>query len=225
MSSSFLLIPPCQICGEQVTTKHPWEIHKIKIKDYYEKYHPKYDLFSHEQLSFKNQENYFLTDFISRVNLRMYLDGLKTKEEKWAFCKELLLKRKEKKNLKYALSTFEAKSLIIPAPIYFEKEFGAGSYNRINTEVGLINRYNYNRQLEFDDNKELNYICDTREQNILKIPKFKVKKLNYGDYSIMENNEIYIEKKSLSDAISTLSKGYNRFTQEIERCKKENSKY
>ena len=64
MSSSFLLIPPCQICGEQVTTKHPWEIHKIKIKDYYEKYHPKYDLFSHEQLSFKNQENYFLTDFI-----------------------------------------------------------------------------------------------------------------------------------------------------------------
>ena len=40
------------------------------------------------------------------------------------------------------------------------------------------------------------YICDSREQNILKLPDIQIAKLDVGDYTV-ENSNIFIERKYL----------------------------
>jgi hypothetical protein len=54
---------------------------------------------------------------------------------------------------------------------------------------------------------------------------FEIKTLSFGDYSCSnENCNCYIERKSLSDFISTLSvKNFDRFKNEIEKAQKNNS--
>ena len=70
-----------------------------------------------------------------------------------------------------------------------------------------------------------NIIQDSREQNPLQFNncKVKVEKLDVGDYSY-NNAKISIERKSLLDLLGTLSKGYERFCNEIVRAENANIK-
>lgn len=74
-------------------------------------------------------------------------------------------------------------------------------------------------------------IIDTREQNRLvfthkDITEVIVKGLNVGDYSVLFSDgfqpQIVFERKSIADLYGTLSKGYLRFKNEIERAKEQN---
>jgi DNA excision repair protein ERCC-4 len=50
--------------------------------------------------------------------------------------------------------------------------------------------------------------------------KYKFKKLNVGDYSIEGKEDVIsIERKSLSDFVSSISKGRKRFEAELERAR------
>jgi hypothetical protein len=74
-------------------------------------------------------------------------------------------------------------------------------------------------------NKDTIYV-DTREQSWLKFnTPFEIKTLGFGDYACSNDNcGCFIERKSLSDFISTLSvKNFDRFKNEIEKAKKNNS--
>lgn len=211
-------INTCRICEQEVKEdSHYFKFHKIKQKDYFERFYENFDLLTGEQIEFKSKESFFNTDFINKNNLKKYLE-LKSKEEGLKYCENWLKRRKEYKSLEYQLSEFECKSLCFPSISYIEKTFGIGSYNRICHNVELKLKYNYDRKLELQ-NKELEIICDTREQNLLKFSNIQIEKLDYGDYTIEDNKGIYIERKSLIDAIGTLSQGYDRFIKEIERCK------
>ncbi|NBP56644.1 hypothetical protein EBU71_08955, partial [bacterium] len=54
--------------------------------------------------------------------------------------------------------------------------------------------------------------------------KFEIKTLTYGDYACSLNNNCYVERKSLSDFISTLSSNnIERFNNEIFKAKINNS--
>jgi ERCC4-type nuclease len=72
-------------------------------------------------------------------------------------------------------------------------------------------------------------IIDTREQHELKFRKeFEIvrEKLDVGDYGVKVNGEIlplFFERKGLSDLYGTLSSGYGRFKNEINRASKNNS--
>ena len=73
--------------------------------------------------------------------------------------------------------------------------------------------------------KDIIYV-DTREQSWLKFnTPFEIKTLSFGDYSCSNDNcRCFIERKSLSDFISTLSiKNFDRFKNEIEKAQKNNS--
>lgn len=211
----------CKICDQEVTEKsHFWKNHKIKEKDYYEQYIPKSDLFTNEPIIFKNPEQYFLTDFNDKRNLKKYLES-KSKKEGLDYLELWISKRKQIKDLTYAMPEFECKSLCFPSIKFIRDFFGLDCYDCICLTNKLQLRHDYNQKLEIDNNKELNFICDSREQNILRLPNMQIAALNYGDYTI-ENSNIYIERKSLSDAISTLSGGFERLKKEIERCKENN---
>ena len=72
---------------------------------------------------------------------------------------------------------------------------------------------------------ELKYkvIIDNKEQNPIEFKSSITKHLKTGDYSIEHNNIDYsnkfsIERKSLSDAVSTVSQGHARFKKELTRA-------
>ena len=212
----------CKICNEIVLKdSHYYKNHKIKISDYHLKYFPKYDLYTKEQLLFKNKENYFNSDFNNKINLKKYLESI-SKENGLEYLKNWLLKRKENKNLIYAPSHFELKTLQYPSIKFFHKYYGLNSYEQICEDLNLIVRYDYNQKITLE-NKQLNFVVDTRENSILDVPNKQIQKLDVGDYTI-ENSNIIIEKKSLVDFCGTLSKGFYRFIKELERTKN-NNKY
>jgi len=222
MSNVFLeKFNKCQICGElNPPDSHFWSNHKIKQSDYFQKYFPKKNLLTGEPITFKTKEGYILNDFDNKPQLKEYF-RLNSKENNKNYIKDYLLRRKTLKNLEYSPSQFEIKSLIIPPVSYIEKQYGKNTYPKISQEIGLKNRYDYSQDLTFN-NRQLNFITDTREQSVIDLPNITIKKLNYGDYTI-EGSDIFIEKKSLYDFAGTISAGYERFDREIQRVITDNS--
>lgn len=214
----------CQICGENNPPEnHYFYQHHVSIKNYYEKYFPKKDLYSGEKLLFKNLDNYVFNDFTDKVNLRKYLESL-SGSDKQNYCKNLLSKRKQLKNLTYSPTEVELKSIQSPSVAYLLKLFeDMGGYYKICEELGFKNKYIEPKNIFFqeaDENKTI--IIDSREQLFLKISKnYEIGALPYGDYSI--NGKIFFERKSISDFISTLSGGYDRFCREIVKCGTDNN--
>jgi hypothetical protein len=199
----------------------------LNKEKYYHRYYPRKDLLTGETINFKNKEQYFNSDFNDKNNMKKWLKEqtiLKAQE----YCKELLLKRKENKNLTYAPTQVELRTIMAPSIIFYNKIFK--NYYDICSSIGLENKFihpnligdHFKNKLTQNDT----IYVDTREQSWLKFnTPFEIKTLPFGDYACSNNNcGCFIERKSLSDFISTLSvKNYDRFRNEIERSLKNNS--
>ena len=115
-----------------------------------------------------------------------------------------------------------------PSIIFYNKIFG--DYYNLCSSIALRNKFKINEEIKNNFKNKLSQkdtiYVDTREQSWLKfdIP-FEIKTLSFGDYSCSNNNcNCYIERKSLSDFISTLSvKNFDRFKNEIKKAKDNNS--
>ena len=86
--------------------------------------------------------------------------------------------------------------------------------------MGFKNKYEYPKEaLKYKIKDGFSIYIDTREQMPLVIDyPTEVKGLKFGDYAINDpDNKCYIERKSISDFIGTMSGGYERFCREIER--------
>ena len=197
-----------------------------KVK-YYQKYFERRDLLTNELINFKTKEQYLNSDFNDKNNMKKWLkqQPIDTAKE---YCKNLLIKRKELKNLKYSPTQIELRTIMSPSIIFYNKIFG--SYYSLCSSIALKNKFNTNEEIKNNFKNKLSQrdtiYVDTREQSWLKfnIP-FEIKTLSFGDYSCSNNNcNCYIERKSLSDFISTLSvKNFDRFKNEIEKAKNNNS--
>ena len=194
-----------------------------KVK-YYQKYYERRDLLTKELINFKNKDQYFYSDFNDKNNMKKWLK-LQSIEKAQEYCKELLLKRKEAKNLIYSPSQVELRTIMSPSVIFYNKIFN--DYYELCHSIGLKNKFVSPALIndEFKDklNQKDTIYIDTREQSWLKfdIP-FEIKTLSFGDYACSNDNcKCFIERKSLSDFISTLSvKNYDRFKNEIEKSLK-----
>ena len=214
----------CPICNvKNIDKKHPYSCHKIKYASFIEKYYPRFDILTKEPIKFKSEDSYFLTDFNDKRNLKKYLESI-SKEGGLNYLKDYLCRRREfKQNSGFALTEFEIKSLIFPSINYIERYYGVGSYKKLCLDSRLQIKYDYNTIPEFDrDISGQDFICDTREQKIISLPNMQVSKLEFGDYTLEKSN-LFIERKSLADLLGTLSKGYERFNREIQRCKNKDS--
>ena len=146
-------------------------------------------------------------------------------EKAQEYCKQLLSKRKDDKNLTYSPSQVELRTIMAPSILFYNKIFD--DYYDVCSTLGLENRFvhpnNITDQFKNKLNKKSIIYVDTREQSWLKFDtKFEIKTLPFGDYSCSNDNcKCFIERKSLSDFISTLSvKNFDRFKNEIDRAKK-----
>jgi hypothetical protein len=197
-----------------------------KVK-YYQTYYERRDLLTNELINFKSKEQYFNSDFNDKNNMKKWLKE-QPPEKAREYCRELLTKRKETKNLIYSPTQVEFRTIMAPSIIFYNKIFK--DYYDVCSSLGLENKFihpnlvgdNFKNKLS---KKDIIYV-DTREQSWLKfnIP-FEIKTLPFGDYACSNDNcGCFIERKSLSDFISTLSvKNYDRFKNEIEKARKNNS--
>jgi hypothetical protein len=197
-----------------------------KVK-YYQTYYERRDLLTNELINFKTKEQYLNSDFNDKNNMKKWLKEQPTERAK-EYCKELLIKRKESKNLIYSPTQVELRTIMAPSIIFYNKIFK--DYYNVCSSIGLENKFvhpnltgdNFKNKLT---QKDTIYV-DTREQSWLKFnTPFEIKTLSFGDYACSNDNcGCFIERKSLSDFISTLSvKNYDRFKNEIEKARKNNS--
>jgi len=199
----------------------------LNKEKYYHTYYPKKDLFSGETINFKNKEQYFNSDFNDKNNMKKWLKN-QTIEKAQEYCKSLLVKRKADKNIVYSPTQVELRTIMSPSVIFYNKIFE--DYYGVCSEVGLENKFVHPKNITNQFQKKLTVkdtiYVDTREQSWLKfdIP-FEIKTLPFGDYSCSNDNcDCYIERKSLSDFISTLSIGnLDRFKNEITKAKENNA--
>jgi hypothetical protein len=197
-----------------------------KVK-YYQKYFERRDLLTNELINFKSKEQYLNSDFNDKNNMKKWLKA-QTPEKAQEYCKELLIKRKEVKNLTYSPTQVELRTIMAPSIVFYNSIFK--DYYDTCSSIGLENKFIHPNLIEdhFKNkltNKDTIYV-DTREQSWLKFnTPFEIKTLGFGDYACSNDNcGCFIERKSLSDFISTLSvKNFDRFKNEIEKAKKNNS--
>ena len=197
----------------------------LNKEKYYHTYYPKKDLLTGETINFKSKEQYFSSDFNDKNNMKKWLKEQPI-EESQGYCKELLIRRKKDKNLIYAPSQVELRTIMSPSIIFYNKIFE--DYYDLCSSIGLENKFihpkNISNQFKNKLNQNSTIYVDTREQSWLKFDTpFEIKTLPYGDYTCSNDNcKCYIERKSLSDFISTLSSGnLSRFKNEIEKAKKD----
>ena len=216
----------CQECDEEfknyVDLHRHLRSHKMLLVDYYHKHYPRKDLLTGEFIKYKNRDQYLSDEFNTKTNLKKWLKELDVEEAK-KYCEQILLNRKEEKGIKYAPSQVELRSIMSPPIQYYNQIFS--DYYDLCDRLGLENKYTNPTKIidgEEYDKKEYKILIDTREQKPLKFDRETVsQKLDYGDYAFSHPEHTcncHIERKSLSDFISTISGGHERFIKEIERA-------
>ena len=211
----------CKECNADFETERSlhshFRKHSLSIPDYYTKHYNRRDLFTDELLPFKNKEQYFERDFVSKVTMKKWLKSQPLDVVR-NYCRELLRKRIEKKGLIYALTQVEMRSTMLPPVTFYEEVFG--NYEEFCAKLGLKTRFT-------DTNKYVantDFIfCDSREQKPLSLNfPIQVKNLPFGDY-FCEGSNLYFERKELGDLIGTISQGFDRFVNEVERAQYNNA--
>ena len=219
----------CKACGKEFKTERQLhahiKVHNLRVVEYYQKYYPRYDLHDNKIIKYKNKEQYFSTDFNSKTNLKMWLKNSKDEDAK-SYCKNLLVERKEKKDLKYTPTQVEMRTVMTPPIQYYDELFGG--YYSFCESLGFENKYQKVSNITIGkeyEKPQYSIHIDTREQMPLNFNNYKteIKTLSVGDYTFSEPKltcNCYIERKSLADFISTLSvKNFERFEREIQRAK------
>lgn len=222
----------CAIDNTQHETREDLHKHlrklKVKQEDYYVKYFPRVDLFTKELIPFKNPDQYLAAEFLSKDNLKEWIKAHPFEGRAWAI--EWLEKRKKEKELIYPPTQAELRSLLCPSIHYYDK---VGGYSTICKELGYKIRFTeYWQDVKLMPGMIL--VEDTREQlplNLKDVPTIQ-RKLNCGDYGLAAPFDcgIYIERKSLSDFVGTLSdriierksgddSNLARFTRELTRAR------
>jgi ERCC4-type nuclease len=125
------------------------------------------------------------------------------------------------------MSQVELRTLIAPGIKFYQKIFG--DYYELCKDLGFINKYIYPDYVKINSPRKLvkgaKIFIDSREQKPLKFNlSTEIAALKFADYSYSLNENIYFERKTISDLIGTLSGGHDRFCREIEKAGDANSK-
>lgn len=209
----------CRLCKEEnPDNSHYYKFHKITIKNYFEVYENRRDLFDNSIIEFKgNVDDYFSKSFVSRYNLSKWLKKV-SKEEYERYIYTYLIDRKARKNLTYSPTQVELKTLLVPGIKWITEN--VKDYYELCKELGYQNRFNkykLDESLAKDISKKVIF-KDTREQKPLELDnQVRTKTIQVGDYRMAGSN-LRVERKSINDFYGTMSGGFERFCKEIIRA-------
>lgn len=218
----------CRICNKTFSSSKGLHSHISKshpgwvISDYYHYYYPRYDLYTNELIKYKSQTQYFTDIFNSRENFSSWLMDNYSSEEALNICLSNLIERCKRRNNYSLPSQFILKSLMIPSIGGWQKILKTKDIKSAFEKYNVSISYNYDFEgaSEIDDNFTI--YQDSREQMPLLLDcKVEKMKLPVGDYTISEPyfSDVYIERKSLSDLVGTLTGGFERFVNEVQKAK------
>lgn len=220
----------CQECGEIFNDRKSLHSHirkhKLCLQDYYHKHFPRYDLFTGEFIDFRDYEQYFSSFFNDKDNLGKFIENSPSIEQQ-KFIKEFLLARKTAKLNNIAPCQVDLRTgTACPSIGHFRKAFNRKDYYNYCASLGFESRFQDINELKFNYNllNDLSITIDTREQKPLQFKDsypIKNEKLDYGDYLLSNGAgyDVYFERKSLSDLISTVTLQEERFRNELDRAK------
>ena len=210
----------CKICNQKIeANNHFFKNHKLTQSEYFEHHEPRLTK-TGQKVIFKNIDTYFTTEF-NDIKERNNWVKYNIEEAKIYFVQKLI-DRKEKKKLTHTLSEIELKLLDLPKIAWFDKNFEIGYY-KICKGLNYQNKYSA-KYPKIDLTEHINIIIDSREQSPLKFPPHIttiIEKLNYGDMSLVMNQKVSVDRKTLSDMAGTMSAGFERFERELQRAKDE----
>jgi hypothetical protein len=194
---------------------------KILMAEYFEKFEPRYDLYSNEKIKYKDRSSYLSTYFTDKRNMSKWLK-IQDKDTALNFIEKGFKFRKEKDDFQFVPCQVESRSLkevpSINAYPYIEETI-------IWKNLNLKQRFVYGDiDYKFDNLNEAIIGIDTREKNKLEFNGIKTiaHKFDFGDYGFINEPyfcNIFFERKSIIDLWGTMSKNYDRFCREIERAK------
>lgn len=190
---------------------------KITQKDYYETHNPRFDLLTGEKIEFKSFEQYFSTRFRDKNNMKKWFKLNPDKNLELAI--SMLKERMDKKNLTIAPCEVEMLSSGLPSIKFYESK---GGYEKVCDDLGMNCLYDYSIDAATFYENPLKIIVDTRETKPFKFPNHKTieEKLDFGDYAIFgKENGVVVERKSLTDLISSFVSNFDRVEREFERAK------
>lgn len=181
---------------------------KVSRERYYHQYYPRRDPITGTLIPFKDFEQYFSQEFESKITLRKWVKH--NPKDGYAWSKQWLARRKAEKDLVYAPSQSELKTLCCPSMSYYDAAGkDEGGYYGITRALGYADRY---RTIDSIDEKPLppdaQIICDTREQDPVRLACASIRgTVSVGDYAIAtpHDTNIRVERKSLADFCGTLS--------------------
>lgn len=200
----------------------------LKVKDYCLGVLKKVDPISGNLIPFRSLEQYLLSDFENKTNIARWIKGKEGEEGGLEEIKNYLHSSLSNyckiKKLEYLPSHFELRTIsgLMSFKTYLKFFENGGLYN-LAGDFGILNRFSYHSDLKKPGLIPKSITIDTREKKpmvFLKGVETIVKKLDYGDYNA--GGELFIERKSLGDLVSTLSGGWGRFNREMERVEKDN---
>ncbi len=174
---------------------------------YYQTYYPKKDPINGDPIPFKSLEQYLEQSFANRNTLKKWLKEHPVEGLTWS--KDWLARRRVAKQLKYAPSQVELRSLCTPTMPYYDKVAASEEgYQGITLSLGYTPRYTLTAPHFVSLPQEAIIICDSREQLPLKLTQTtRIEALNVGDYALAVPHDIgiRIERKSLTDWCGTMS--------------------
>lgn len=206
--------------------KHLQFVVKVKQADYYGQHAPVRDRHTGEPIPFRAPvADYLKREFLSRMTLKAWLKANPEAGRDWAL--DWLAARVADKGLTTAPCQVELRSIPSPAPDirYYEAAFDGG-WASVCAWAGLTPRFG--GTLPAAAPLPGPVVIDTREQQLLKLPvPFVRGTLRSADYGLTpeHDQQVYVERKSMVDLISTLSdretrpgdSNLARFTRELER--------
>jgi hypothetical protein len=216
----------CKICGSQFNSEKQILVHIKSHQQSADKYFVqnfnKKDLQTKELIKYKSIEQYFLTDFIDKRNMKLWLQSV-DKQTGCEYLKNKLHTYCWIKKLSTCPSQSELKTIAcLPKADTFEYCCEL-KFDKICESIKLKSNFNYN--IKYTQNDFIKYshndiVVDTREQQPLKFKGLNIisSKLECGDYAKSVDSKIVVERKSLGDFYSTLSTGFDRFKREIQRA-------
>lgn len=194
---------------------------KVPQAAYYEQYYPRFDLLTGEKIEFKSFEQYFSTRFANKNNMKKWFKENPDKNADMAI--SMLKERMDKKGLTIAPTEVEMMSSGLPSIGFYEAK---GGYEKICDDLGMNILYDYSIDKAAFRDEKLEIVVDTRESKPFKFPNHKTieEKLDFGDYAVCgKENEIAVERKSLTDLIGSFVSNFDRVEREFKRAKEKNA--
>lgn len=190
---------------------------RIKQEAYWHEFLPRRNRLTGDLIPYKDYDQYMTQEFATKHELKTWIKMRPDEAREWAI--DWLKARKTEKNLVYAPSQAELRTLMCPSMPYYDS---IGGYYEITRALGYLDRYGAAPLTFAALPADATIICDSREQNPLKLAApTVVAKVDAGDYALAApyDQGIYIERKSLADFAGTMSKGNARFRRELDRAR------